>query len=295
MLALGSFFVMPLQAVISVVYNLRIAETTKRQAFDKNGTHYMSLGVATPFNIYRKKYNGDMHDAGGVLGTLIYAPEKYFLRVDTAVAQVQQKAPNNCFATVQADDILFTGGYTKTINKQARVTISGLLGIPTHKDKSLEHVQFGYAHVGLGGQIDGSVDYLANNKHFILGALRMIHFFPRTTCAIVNNCPKKFTFTNGTTNDFLIAHRSRLGNHRCEIGYDASMLWGTKIHPSLDATIQKTEYIRSSFYGTYKYHFVIKKLPQAITAAFSYGFDHRPKLYGNKRIITAWASWGVNF
>jgi len=93
---------------------------------------------------------------------------------------------------------------------------------------------------------------------------------------------------------FIAAHIQRA--QQCiEIGYNPSFAFNARIHPNLADAAQKTDYIRNSFYGIYKYRFLIKTTNQAIALGFSYGFEPTPKVYGNKSLVSAWASWGANF
>lgn len=288
------FIILPSYGSISIVYNLRVAQTTKRIIIDPLFPK-PSLGTITPFGTFREKYNGVKHHCGGGLFTLIYSPHSFFLRVDAAVARVSSFDNGVYFKRTQADDLLFSGGYSPHISDKMRITFSGLLGFPTHKDTSLEFVQFGYGHYGLGGQIDGSFIYSSNRDHTIRCAARLIHFFPRTIAIPIENQFELFKYNNGNLADLFIAFHSKIGFHSIETGYDASFFFNAAIHPHYDDAVKKTNYIRNSFYGIYKYRYVIHDVAQMLALALSYGFDSKPKIYGNKRIITIWGSWTVNF
>ncbi|MEX0849129.1 MAG: hypothetical protein WD055_02775 [Candidatus Dependentiae bacterium] len=56
----------------------------------------------------------------------------------------------NQFERTQTDDILFYAGRGFKLNEKSRGTISGILGVPTHKDDSLEGIQFGTGHYAIG-------------------------------------------------------------------------------------------------------------------------------------------------
>lgn len=284
----------PSYGAISIVYNLRIAETSKRIVLTSM-LPLPSLGTLTLFGTFREKYNGVKHKCGGGLFTIVYAPESYFLRVDAAVGHVASNDQGVIFSRTQADDLLFSAGYSPKISDRMRVTFSGLLGFPTHKDTSLDFVQFGYGHYGLGIQMDGAIAYSQNRDQTLRLAMRFIHFFPRRITAQVDTSLEPFTFGIGNLADLFVAFHVQKARHRIEAGYDASFFFDAHICPPLDDTIKKTNYIRNSFYGSYRYRFLINKRTHMIGTALSYGFDARPKNYGNKRIITVWTSWSVNF
>jgi len=283
-----------LGGIASIVYNIKIAETTKRQAFDyhfKNPT----MTIGTLFDQYRKKWDGTQQNFGGGLATLLYVNKSYYAKVDWAVAQTSETKEKSHFSQTQTDDLLFTSGCSYPVTKQIKLTFSGLLGFPTHKDASLEHAQLGYGHVGLGAQMDGSFIYSAHHNHSLRPAARYVRFFQRDAKLIIDGQKKDFKFNFGNLVDLYIAHHSKFAPHSLEFGYDATFLFGTKICPHQDDIAHKNNYIRSSFYLSYDYHFFIKTLPSAIAANFSYGFDQIPKKAGNKRIVTLWTSLTINF
>jgi hypothetical protein len=280
---------------ISLVYNLRIAEITKRQALEIKDEQPSIAGVIL-LGQFRKQYDGTRQTIGSGLATLIHAPQSLYVRVDFAGAYVSEKTNISYFSRTQTDDLLFTTGYTHQVSTRTKITISGLLGIPTHRDLSLEGIQFGTGHVSIGLQIDSSLTYLSDHRnHALMAAARYVRFFPRTAYLKTNNGNNRFDFDIGNLVDILIAHTSRWGNHGVEVGYGLTDAFGAHIDPPLDNVAAKTNFLRSSFYGNYKYLFLIGKLPSVIGATFSYGFDHTPKEFGNKRIITAWVGWAINF
>lgn len=297
---IGSFFIVScLQGSISIVYNIRIAETSKMQTVASMFPR-PSLGLVTLFGTFRERYNGIKEGAGGGLFTLLYAPEKFYLRVDGAVGHVFSHDHGVNFSQTQADDLLFSAGYSHGKPDKYRLTYSGLVGFPLHKDTSLEAVQFGYGSYGLGGQLDGSFIYGHNTNHSLRGAARFIHFFPRLSPGVVNNVVEQFNFGVGNLADLFIAFHSNIKKphntiHKIEAGYNASFFFGAQISPRFDEAITKAGYIRHSFYGIYKYHFLINKIPNLVALALSLGFESAPKYLGNKQIILFWTSWGVNF
>lgn len=175
-LSLCFFVVFPAQGSISIVYNLRVAETSKRLDIGSTSAP-PSAATGTILYTFREKYNGVKHDCIAGLFTLAYAPESFFLRVDTAVGRVASSDQGFHFDRVQTDDLLFSAGYSPKLSDNMRLSFSGLLGFPTHQDTSLEFVQLGYGHYGLGAQIDGSFVYSHNHNHTIRCAARCIHFF----------------------------------------------------------------------------------------------------------------------
>jgi hypothetical protein len=289
-------FLIPLTSynAISIVYNLRIAETTRRQVTDPL-LKKPAKAIITPFIQFRKKDDGSHHDIEGGLATFNYTFHSFYVKVDSAVARAHQEKEKFHFSRVQTDDVLVTTGYTSSFNKKIKFTASALFGFPTHSDTSLEHIQFGYGHYSIGAQIDGSYSYCSNENFTLRPAARFIHFFARDALIKDSDNIQFFDFNIGNLADLYIAHNFKYGNHRFEIGYDASFFFDATIQPFFEHAVDKSNYIRSSFYGNYKYYFTIKKFMNVITVAFSYGFDHTPKIFGNKYIITFWGSWGINF
>jgi len=283
-----------LHSAISIVYNLRIAEATKRPAFEKSNTPH-SIGI-TGFNTNRKRLKGIHHNAGGILTTFLYTKPSFFFRTDFAFGKVEE-SDGMCtkFSRTQTDDILFSGGYSFPIRKRIKLTFSGLFGIPTHKDLTFEGIQFGSGHIGLGLQMDGAFLYRSNKKHTIRTAARYIHFIGRKVAAKVDKVLRYFDYHLGNVVDLFLSHHFIFGHHSFETGFDETFVFGAKIVPCLDDVVKKTNYLRSSFYSTYKHRFVLREVNNAIAVAFSYAFDTTPKEFGNKRILTAWASWGVSF
>lgn len=280
-------------SAITIVYNLRIAESTKRPAFEESDIRY-TIGK-TGFNTNRKKLKGIRNNAGGILSTFSYVTPSFFVRADFAFAKVKETQECSEFSRTQTDDLLLSAGYSLSIKNRTKLTFSGLLGIPTHKDLSLEALQFGSGHVGLGVQIDGAFLYSSPKKHTIRTATRFIHFFARKARYKVNNFTRYFDFHLGDVVDLFIAHHHIFGHHSFELGFDQTFVFAAKIFPNFDDTVTRTNYIRSAFYSTYKYRFLLQNLHNALAIAFSYALDITPKEFGNKRIITTWASWSVSF
>jgi hypothetical protein len=288
------FFSTNIFAAISIVYNLRIAETTKHILFEQIFKKPI-LSTITIFDQLRKKNNGTRQNIAGGLGTFNYTHEPFYARIDFAAAHVRETLDDITFSRVQTDDILFSSGYSHAFGKRIKLTFSGLFGIPTHRDTSVDHIQFGYAHLALGVQTDGSFRYSENNNLSIRPAVRIIHFFPKRVTFIVNNAPERFNFNIGNLVDLFIAHHVKFGKNRFECGYNPQFFFAAKIKPDLEIAIQKSNYIRSSFYSSFKHYFTIKELNNAVTAALSYSFDHTGSPSGHKRIVTIWGSWTINY
>lgn len=282
--------------MISVVYNLRIAETTKRR-LSQSSTSHSKLAALTLVDQFRKTYNEIYIKGEGGLGTFVYFPtSSSYVRADWAVGHVSQKAsflPH--VSRTQTDDILFSGGYSHAINDKSKITVSGLFGVPTHNDTSLQFVQFGVGHFGLGGQIDGSYKIPSNLDHLIFAAARFIHFFPRNVEAFFIPQTTHFNFGPGNLVDLFLAYHVNFERHRFETGYNPTFLFNATLKPTIAAVVNAINFIRSSFYGSYIHVFTTKKHLQALIAGISYSFDHRPKDFGYKRIITLWGTWGINF
>lgn len=291
-------YMLPQWAAISFVYNLRIAETSKRTVSEMDDPHlYSELITTVPFQ-YRKKYDGTRQTIIGGLASLIYTPPRYFLRVDTAGARVRSKSCTSCSEVTEPDDLLFSGGYSPKISKRTKITFSGLFGVPLHKDHSLETIQFGYAHFSLGAQFDSGVIYHVSDsktKFSIRSAARFIHFFPRRVAVPLSGVISHFKFNIGHLMDLFIAHHTNFGKSRFEFGYNPSFFFGATIKPHFDDAVAKSNYIRSSVYASYKYKFNMRRHAGKFATNISYGLDHRPKKFGNKTIVTVWASFEVDF
>jgi hypothetical protein len=278
-------------SAISVVYNFRIAEITKEPLFENPNYKHFSI-LALVFDKYQKKYNGTRQNFVGELSSLIYAfKESYYLRTDFAVSHIHETV--DCVTTfrgTETDDVLFTLGRNFNINKKSTVTLSGLFGIPTHKLLGLAHVDFGYGQFGLGVQIDGA--YKLHSSSSILYGARCTNFISRNAQDSYCNT---YNFTRGSIADVLIAYKKRWGKHGLEWGYAFRSDFGAHIVPNLDDTVKKTNYLRSDFYVVYKNTFLIKNIQNRILLNIAYGFDHKPKIYGNKNVVFIWGSWRISF
>jgi hypothetical protein len=275
---------------ISIVYNFRIAQITKQPITGVvSEKKHMVLGLL--FDQYQKQYNGVQQNFAGGLASYIYEPRPYYLRIDGAVSHIHEKSKSKTtFSGTETDDILFSFGRNFIPSDHTKVTVSGLFGIPTHKVYRLQHVDFGYSQVSLGLQLDSL--YTVNQiTDFIYGA-RYIYFVPRkasdATCS-------RYKLTIGNIGDLLVALKHQWNKHGLEYGYSARFNFGAHICPKMDDFAKKTNYTRSNFYLVYKYKFLINDIPNRFLLNISYGFDSKPKVFGNRRIVLVWASWSVDF
>lgn len=278
----------PLHA-ISMVYNFRIAQITKERIIEKS--MFDNHTVTLLFDQYRKRYNGVTQNFVGGLGSYIRYLKPYYVRIDFAASHIHETMDHvTTFSGTETDDLLFTGGRTFAPSDRAEVTLSGLFGIPTHRLYRLQHIDFGYGLVGLGIQLDGR--YKFNQRDTFLWGARYIHFFPRN--GLDTQC-ENHRFTLGNIGDIFLSHAMRWPKHGLEYGYTFRARFGAHICPPLDEIIQKTNYLRSNVYAVYKYKFFIGDLPSRMLFYLSCGHDHKPKVYGNRYILTFWTSWNLSF
>lgn len=280
---------------VSLVYNLRIAETTRRQTLEQHDRPSILVGVLV--NQYRETKN-DIHQfvAGG-LATYIRTFKDAYFRIDGAVGHIDQDKSIARTKTkrTQTDDILCSLGHGFSLSHNIRITVSGLLGIPTHNDTILEGVQFGTGHSSVGIQGDFSWFYSEHTKNSFMGAVRFVHFFSRKPATPFQNLNQDLKINLGNLIDILIAHQCGTLRHKFECGYSPSFGFGANITPPLANTPLSTTFIRSNFYANYKFLFLIQNRPSVFGLGLSYGFDHKPKDIGLKKIITVWGAWGINF
>jgi len=277
-------------SAISIVYNFRIAQVTKQPIVESaDDRHYSIVGLL--FDQFQKKYDGVRQNFVGGLAAFIYNFEPYYFRTDFSVSHIKEITEHvTTFSATETDDLLFTLGRNFKLNDKSVMTLSGLFGVPTHEIFTLQHVAFGYGQVGLGIQLDGS--YVLCDTHTLLYGVRYIYYVPRKAADDSGN---KYTFTIGNLADGLIAYKYNWLSHGIECGYTARSDFGAHISPNLDDTIEKTNYIRNNFYFIYKYRFMIDEVANRLLFNISYGFDSKPKVYGNQYVVTLWASWNVRF
>lgn len=276
-------------AALSIVYNFRIAQITKQPIFEASAREHSIIALL--FDQFQKKYNGVSQNFGGSLCAFIYNFGSNFFRTDFAVSNIQEVTNHIVtFSGTETDDLLFTIGREFFVSEKNILTLSGLFGVPTHKVLRLKHVDFGYGQIGTGVQFDGS--YACTPANFLLYGARYIYYVPRkaqdTAC-------QNYTFTIGNTADILLALNNKWENHGLEIGFTERWQFGAHVWPHFDEIVKKTNYIRSNLYAVYKYKFLMKNVANRFLFNISYGFDNSPKIYGNKHIVTVWASWNIRF
>lgn len=277
-------------STVSIVYNFRIAQIT-REAILENGNEPRNSFVALFFDQWREKYTKTHQQYTGAFGSYILDFGSNYFRTDFAVSHIQEKtAGTTSFSGTESDDILFTFGHNIIVSDHSYITVSGFLGIPTHKLFRLQHPDFGYSQIGIGAQVDGS--YTINGtSSFVYGA-RYIHFVPRQGQDISG---ADYTVTTGNVTDILVANKQNWGKHGLEFGYTARFRFGAYTYPIINDFTEKTDYIRSNVYLVYKYKFAIHDVWNRLLFNISYGRDHRSKQFGNAYIMTFWASWHVWF
>lgn len=273
----------------SLVYNFRIAQITKQLIAPEFRYHTV---IGLPFDVYAKTYFGEKANFAGGLASYILNIAHWYFRVDGAFANIQTwGADTKPFSATTTDDLLFTIGRNfKYAPHQNRWTLSAMFGVPTHRIRSLQHVDFGYGQAGLGGQLDGVYQF-HDEWGFIYGA-RYIYFFPRTAVDLFCD---KHKFTIGNDVDVLVAFKGDWKHHGFELGYSARFDFGARCCPLFDDVEKRANFIRSDLYAVYKYTWWFGKIPNRFLLNFSYGRDHMPKAYGNEYILTFWAAWGLCF
>jgi hypothetical protein len=275
---------------VSVVYNLQIAAvTTPEIKSTGNSTTALIL-----FDQTRTRTTSIFLD--NTVGSMVqynFTKKNFYFRANTAFGNVRtRKCHETIFARTQTDDILLTWGYIKTISRRAKLTTSVLLGFPTHKDTTLEGITFGLGHNSFGLQLDGFCKFSEKENQVVFGAARFIRFFPATVTTCIENKSMNYDLDIGKLTDLLIGYTYVHKSNIFEVGYNPSFLFSAKINP--DILGLQLNAIRSSFFGAYeRYLYAETKHPQALIFALSYGFDNKPKIF--KRIITAWAVWGISF
>jgi hypothetical protein len=288
-------------SAVTLVYNMRVAEISKRQQLMPN-TKKRNIIAETSFGQWRALKNGFKQSAYGAIATYIRSAQSFYLKIDGAVGRVKNNVLTHIFKRTQTDDILFTGGYSHMVGTYGRLTYSGLLGVPTHRDFILDLAQFGTGHVGMGGQIDASYAYKHDRTNVLFGAARVVHFFPRNISSH-NPCLKplyactEYNLKPGNIVDLYMAHQTNWAKrNRFECGYDASFIGlNSLITPRITDFQGSLLYIRHSFFGAYSRLLPSKKVPMGLIAGLSGGFDSRPKTFGNSYMITAWLLLGMLF
>lgn len=283
---------------VSYVYNLRLSEPTKRQKVHGAGGAQKQSTFAHPYYTavtpawqIRERYD-DVHElVQGGLVTFMRFFGRWHVRADWALGNVKEQDCFHVFSRTQTDDLLFSAGYSIPLSR-AVITMIGMLGIPTHQDTSLVGIQFGTGHVGLGVQGDIGWNYSKKNMNALIGVGRIVHFFPRSA---KHECVHELTkIYPGNQADFLLAHQWNWPLNRIELGYNGTWFFGTMRCSALSQLCEPT-LMRTSLYGLYKRTFFIKKLPSAITFAFSGGFEQKKRATALRWLASPFATWELNF
>lgn len=277
---------------ITIVYNLRISQITRRQAISGNP----SLFITNLFQQWYKFRNGSKQTDLGVLSSYIRTGTSWYFNVNGAVAHVESTFNRNKISRNQFDDILLSGGYGIIPRKGTQITFSGHFGIPTHKDTILEGVEFGTGHYAIGAQIDGSQAYKVGQPHFLLWALRLIHFFPRTIALDTPPLVQRYHFALGNIADIFLAHQSNWAKrHRIEFGYDGVFGFGAKVCPDIANFGATIHFIRNNVYFSYAHRIKTFNKPSAWLITVSYGADTGRNQFRRTYVITVVGSWAINF
>lgn len=225
-----------------------------------------------------------------MLAAYLYSFKSFYTRIDCAFSQIHEtKNKKTRFTDTETDDILFTAGYNHKINYKSQLTVSALFGVPTHRILRLRHVDFGYSQVGTGLQCDGSYG-IAHQATLLYGA-RYIYFIPGKA----DRSRNRYTFSIGNIGDLLLAVKRDWTHQGLELGYTYRAQFGARSTPHSESIVQKTNYVRNNFYIVLKSKFVYNTIAHRFLWNFSYGFDQKPKRYGNKIILTIWGSWNIRF
>ena len=285
-------FIIP-KAIIctSMVYNFRIAQITKQPISDEiDQEKNMVMGLI--FDIYKKKYNGQAQNFVGELSSYIRNFGLNYFRVDWAFANIkEQNSQAVNFSGTQTDDLLFTIGRDYHIGTNSKLTLSGLLGLPTHANNNLQHASFGYGQVGLGAQLDGIYNF--NTTTALIYGTRYVFLAKRNTRDNDNN---QIKFTAGNVLDLLIASKYNWDmKHGIEAGFTERFQFGAKSTPYNFIINNKSNYLSSNFYLVYKYKFLLENYQNRLLLNIAYGFDQSSKATNNKNIVTVWGSWSINF
>lgn len=284
---------------ISFVYNLRISETTRRQAPIQAFRPQVALLTFANQTRQRRAIQEYQH-IFGVIATLAKFKNSFYTKVDFSVGRTRQYIAGTSITPpffckrVQVDDILFSAGCKIREGKRVKLSVSGLLGIPTHQDNGLTGLSYGTGHVGLGGQLDGSYTHTVERGfHQFLCAARIVHFFPRIVPVLAQT--QLFKFWPGDLVDVIVGYRVRIQKNNLEIGYNPTFLLHTTICPNIAGFSEQANYTRSNLYANYARFFKIKDHGAGVGLGVFYGFDHKPRAIGFKNIVTIWGAFGINF
>lgn len=288
--------IVPLEA-LTITYNLRIA-TSKRNS-DQQNAPYPLLNAATFVTQSRQRYDTMHQNVNALLLSELYPSQEWYIKADWAIGKVHEHLDDRYhYSRAQTDDVIVMAGRTFKIQPNVGWTLSGLLGIPTHKDSFLEGLQLGTGHVGAGLQADASWWYHTHHElhHAFFGAARYVHFFP--AYADFNHQRNFFKVDLGNLVDILFAHHTNWGNNGIEFGYNATISFDASLkrnnRPVLSGSLPEG-FTRHSFYGSYGKIFKIGQWPTAFIVGMSGGFDKHQTSLDIKHSMTAWITFGINF
>ena len=223
------------------------------------------------------------------LEAFIYSWESFYARADFAFSYVKETFDHmTTFTGIQTDDLLFTSGYNFK-QEHGRVTLSGLFGVPTHDIVALRHVPFGSVKLAWAFKLMVLLILKVNERFSMARVIFILSLAMQRMILIINII---YYWAN---RDLLAAYKKNWPVHGIEFGYTARFFFAASVQPPFDDEVKKLNYIRSNFYTVYKYRFYIHEHPQRLLLNVSYGFDHTPKHFGNKYIVTIWGSWNISF
>ena len=93
---------------ISIVYNFRVSEITRRLVFNLQNTAVSNI-TFLEFGQSNLKYDTTKERAAGLLGTYLYQHKHLYAELDGAFGYVSSTLNGSKFSRVQTDDLLFTG------------------------------------------------------------------------------------------------------------------------------------------------------------------------------------------
>jgi hypothetical protein len=281
----------------TVVYNLRISQITRQQVQQITGKQGDNVILFT--NLFQQWFKfrcGIKQTITGTLVSYIQTKQSWYIKLDGALAHVHNLFPCTELKRNQTDDILISVGYGIIPRENTRISFTGIVGIPTHKDTILDGIQFGTGHYALGGQLDGSQAYTVGRPHFLLWALRYIHFFPRTVQFDDPTRPQRYDFALGNLVDVYISHQSNWDKrHRIEFGYDGIFDFNTRFCPSLTNVNVPTHFVRNSYFVAYARRIKQFNRPGALIFVLSYSSDAIPRINGEQYGVALFFSWAIIF
>lgn len=288
---------------VTLVYSFRFAEITRPQLVQARETEVAAIGqkpsytdAVTFFDRSTKSAENNKFSTTGAIGTFLYYHTLSYFRIDGAFGRVGQKlVDGSCFSQVQTDDLLFTFGKGWDVTDKWNLTVSGLVGLPTHKNLGLVKIQLGTGHVGLGAQFDAAYLYSQNRHHSILTAARYVRFLPAHSTAQIGPICQRFKVNFGNLCDLYLAHFSNWGKHKVEIAYNPTFFFGASFCPFNAELESEFHFVRSSFALSYQYSFLLGKHPSALIFILSYGFEHGDRPTRRKYLVTPAISFVYNF